>query len=324
MRGPECREIMTECLQFRHRMIPYLYTMSVRATTEGRSLVEPMYYDHPTDAYAYRNKNQYLFGSEMIVCPITTPKVFATNMGKVECWLPPGRYVDIFTGSVYDGDRVIDMHRPTTHIPVLSGAGSIFPLSNETETTNGAPIPASLEVVVTVGVDAEFTLMEDDGTAEDIDHIEFAKTPITYTQSTGRVKIGPTEHPLIAERAWCLNLPAFPTGRDMTVEVDGKKVDAKVEQTETATKIHLGTVKAEHQVIVSLGPDLRLCSNDLFGKVQQVVARAQIEHDTKHEILTHVKADISRSVLVSRIAATEMDCDMRSALMEFIVADEFD
>lgn len=326
LRGPECHKIMTECLQFRHRMIPYLYTMSVRATLEGRSLVEPMYYDHSTDDYAYRNRNEFLFGSEMIVAPITKKKVFCTDMGSVEVWLPKGRYVDLFTGTTYDGDRVIVMHRPASSIPVLSGAGSIIPLDNSPEvtTTNGAPIPAALEIIVTVGVDAEFTLVEDDGKGEDVDHIKFCRTPIKYIQKSGQITIGPTNNPLVQKRDWTIQLPAFPLDHmdDIKVKVGRSAVKFEVKQDNKGVTVHIKEpVSADERITMDLGTDLLMRSNDLLAKVDEFLKRAQIEHDTKFEVLTIIKANLTKAVLVSRIEATKMEPEVQSALMEFILAD---
>jgi hypothetical protein len=325
LRGPECHKIMTEVLQFRHRMIPYLYTMSVRATLEGRSLVEPMYYDHPTEDYAYRNRNEFLFGSEMIVAPITKKKVFCTDMGSVECWLPRGRYVDLFTGTTYDGDRVIVMYRTADSIPVLSGAGSIIPLDNSPEvtTTNGAPIPSALEIIVTVGVDAEFTLVEDDGTGEDVDHIKFCRTPIQYIQESGQIIIGPTHNPLVQVRDWTVQLPAFPLDHidQIKVKVGQSAAEFDTKQDNKGVTVHIKKpVSADDQVTIELGTDLRMRDNDLLFKVDQFLKRAQIEHDTKFEVLTIIKANLTRAVLVSRIEATKMEPDVQSALMEFILA----
>jgi len=326
LRGPKCHKIMTDCLQFRHRMIPYLYTMSVRATLEGRSLVEPMYYDHPTEDYAYRNKNEFLFGSEMIVAPITQKKVFSTDMGSVECWLPKGRYVDLFTGTTYDGDRVIVMHRPANSIPVLSGAGSIIPLDNSPDVTtnNGAPIPSALEIIVTVGVDAEFTLVEDDGTGEDVDHINFCRTPLKYVQETGQIIIGPTNNPLVQVRDWSVQLPAFPLDHidQIKVKVGKSSAEFTVKQDSKGITVHITQeVSADDQVTVDLGTDLQMRSNDVLFKIDEFLKRAQIEHDTKFEVLTIIKANLDKAVLVSRIEATNMEPEVQSALMEFILAD---
>lgn len=326
LRGPECHKIMTEVLQFRHRMIPYLYTMSVRATLEGRSLVEPMYYDHPIEDDAYRNRNEFLFGSGMIVAPITKKKVFCTDMGSVECWLPHGRYVDLFTGTTYDGNRIITMHRTADSIPVLPGAGSIIPLDNspDVNTANGAPIPSALEIIVTVGFDAEFTLVEDDGTGEDVDHIKFCRTPIKYIQESGQLIIGPTNNPLIQTRDWTVQLPAFPLDQvdKIKVKVGQSAAEFEIKQDEKSVTVHLEEpVSADDQFTIELGSGLQMRSNDVLHKVDEFLKRAQIEHDTKFEVLTLVKAELTKAVLVSRIEAIKMEPEVRSALMEFILAD---
>ena len=51
----EAGRLATEALRLRHRLLPYLYTMNYRTHTEGRALIEPLYYHYPEkeDAYAH-------------------------------------------------------------------------------------------------------------------------------------------------------------------------------------------------------------------------------------------------------------------------------
>ena len=72
-----------EYLRLRHRLIPYLYTMNWRTHSEGRALCEPMYYEWPEHAEAYTVPNEFLFGSELIVAPITQPVDSKTNLAGV-------------------------------------------------------------------------------------------------------------------------------------------------------------------------------------------------------------------------------------------------
>ena len=74
---------MTEFLRLRHQLLPYLATMNLRAHTEGEPIVQPMYYDHPDEAAAYDVPNQFMFGSELLVAPITSPADRATGLGRV-------------------------------------------------------------------------------------------------------------------------------------------------------------------------------------------------------------------------------------------------
>ena len=64
---------MTDFLRLRHQLLPYLATMNLRAHAEGEPIVQPMYYDHPDEPAAYDVPNQFMFGSELLVAPITSP-----------------------------------------------------------------------------------------------------------------------------------------------------------------------------------------------------------------------------------------------------------
>ena len=65
-------QISNEFLRLRHKLIPYLYTANYRTHMEGTPICMPMYYDYDCDA-AYECKNQYMFGSQLLVAPITQP-----------------------------------------------------------------------------------------------------------------------------------------------------------------------------------------------------------------------------------------------------------
>ena len=101
---PAARTVMTEHLRLRHRLLPYLHTMNHRAAG-GRPLVEPLYHRWPDAAEAYDQPNQFLFGTELLVAPLTTPADPHTRLASVRAWLPAGTWVDVFTGLVYDGGR---------------------------------------------------------------------------------------------------------------------------------------------------------------------------------------------------------------------------
>lgn len=78
----ETEEAMEAALRQRHCMIPYLYTMNYRSYAENMPLIEPMYYEYPENAEAYEVKNQYFFGSQLMVAPVTTPRIKGLNVAK--------------------------------------------------------------------------------------------------------------------------------------------------------------------------------------------------------------------------------------------------
>ena len=157
--SPEAEQVMTDFLRLRHRLIPYLYSMNYLTHREGLPLVRPMYYHHDVPE-AYAVPNQYYFGTELLVCPITKPADPQTRLGAFSAWLPEGVYTDFFTGRVYRGGRRLKLHRDLKSIPVLVKAGGILPLSEdpmEAATDN----PQKLEVHIFTGADGRFTLYED-------------------------------------------------------------------------------------------------------------------------------------------------------------------
>ena len=151
--------IVEEFLRFRHKMIPYLYSGAYRTHKEGIALIEPLYYrsDLPQ---AYEYKNEYYFGSELLVAPITQ-KAEADGYARVKVWLPKGTWTDIFTGDRYeagDGGEERTLLRTLDSIPVLAKSGAVLPLSADKGNTCENPI--NLEVWAYEG-DGEFSLYED-------------------------------------------------------------------------------------------------------------------------------------------------------------------
>lgn len=173
-------------LRFRHRLIPYIFSMNHRCHKDGIVLCEPMYYSYPNDKNAYDFPNQYMFGSELIVCPITSPQNKENGMGSVNAWIPDGEYTDIFTLQKYKGSQVLTLNRELYSIPVLAKAGAVIPLS--CDKGNSVSNPEMLEVWVFKG-NNKFVMYEDNGKTDFENHT--AETVFTneYNSVDNSVKL---------------------------------------------------------------------------------------------------------------------------------------
>ena len=174
-----------EWLNLRHKLIPYIFTMDYRTHLDGIALCEPMYYSYPENKNAYCVPNQYMFGSELMVCPITAPQHKELNMGSVKAWIPKGRWTDIFTNQSYDGEKTVTLFRDLDTIPVLAKEGAIIPLS--ADKGNSTSNPENLEIWAFSGNGA-FTLVEDNSKTDYISHraltefkMEYADNRLTFT-----------------------------------------------------------------------------------------------------------------------------------------------
>ncbi|KAK8071928.1 glycoside hydrolase [Apiospora saccharicola] len=200
----ECMVAMKEAMRLRHRLVPYIFSFNAASSSSSGALplVQPLYWKYPQSAEAYRYPNQYFFGQSLIVAPIVIPRDESTNLAKTKAWLPPSRHVDIFTGTVYDGDREVDLYRSLDQTPVLAPEGSIVPLDLGNVPANGCRNPDGFEIIIVVGRDAQFDIIEDvrddydpnAGPAESDDEpVQWRTISIGFDQAAGRLTIAPTD-----------------------------------------------------------------------------------------------------------------------------------
>ena len=182
----EVGTLATDCLRTRHKMLPYLYSMNYRNHKDGIAICEPLYYQYPEEKKAYSYPNEYSFGSELIVAPITEKRNEKTNMAKTRVWLPKGRYTDIYNGRVYEGGREYTLYRGLESIPVLAKEGAIIPMSAHSE-TNDWSNPSDMQLMIYSG-NGSFSMYEDDGETNDYKDGKFAITRFKVLESGSSLK----------------------------------------------------------------------------------------------------------------------------------------
>lgn len=316
----EAAQVQTFFLQFRHRLLPYLYSMNYRAT-DGVPLCQPMYWDYPTRDEAYSVPNQYYYGSQLVVVPIASPRDPHTRQASCRGWLPPGKWVDVFNETIYDGDRHIWLHRTLGEYPVLAPEGAIIPLDGNVVPENGCPDLTDIEVLIVIGADGSFDMFEDDGAG--VKTMKSRKTALSYTQATGQVKISSSEpiDGLPDARSWTLRFLACGKPEAVTCLVDGteRKVDAVISQ-------HGFTVTAENvpissNVTVTVGENPQMLTRDSRSQLKSTVGIAQIEFSLKNQIWEALRPGASRATQVARLHALPLQKPMLDALLEILLAE---
>jgi len=151
---------MKKYLKLRHSLIPYLYTMNVLTSEEGLPLILPMYYEFPLEEEAYHVPNQYTFGTQMMVAPMTSKANSLLKASANNVWLPEGTWYDYFTGFRYQGQTKLKVFRTITEIPVFVKEGAIIPLDGDVKSTVGEDLPTLLEWHLFPGKNNQFTLIE--------------------------------------------------------------------------------------------------------------------------------------------------------------------
>ena len=279
--GPVER-IAKDALRFRHKLLPYIYTMNYRTHMDCRAICEPMYYAYPEDESAYNCKNEFFFGTELIVAPITEHTSADTNLAAVNVWIPEGRYTDIFTDRIYEGNQFVKMYRDVETIPVLAKEGAIIPLDSN-DRTNDCTNPETLEILAYRGK-GKFTLYEDDGETLSYKDGSFLKTAFTIDENGAEVNftIAKEEGDSSVspdKRTYVVKFRDIVSG-NVTVTVNGKEVEPKLRKCGKSLEL---TVSARNTqtVEVKLSDCTYLQNEDKKQALTRVISKFQMSTDYK-------------------------------------------
>lgn len=333
---PEAEHAMSETLRLRHRLMPYLYTMNYLAYKEYRPIIAPMYYDYPEAEQAYPvkkyafvegvNSNEYLFGTDLIVAPITSDLIPALNEGKVKVWIPEGCYHDFFTGMIYRGEKTMWMYRDLNSIPVLVKAGAIIPMQEQIFGKEFLKNPKELTVRVYGGADGSFNLYEDDGETENYkDGTSCCFTAMSLAWEAGRFVIEGADG----------DLSLLPEARAYTVELrgvketvprvyrDGREVTVSYEYEEGSgcIQIRIPAGKVTERIEVVFEEGLALNDNHETERVYDLLNHAQgdnIAKETAYRLLTERKNPDEAIAELDTIG--KLDEEIKKAAIEIMTA----
>lgn len=281
--------VTRHAMQLRHAFIPYLYSMAWRDHRESIPLLRPMYHVWPENDQAYACPAQYLFGSELVVAPFTSPQDPDTRLSRSVVWLPEGDWFDLFNANVFQGNGWHAIYGGLRDIPVFARAGAIVPMGPLTG-WGGINLPEAMTVHVFPGADNHFELYEDDGVSTDYLRGASAITPLTLNWGGDHLKfeVGSVhgETGLVpAARAYTLIFHALHLPEHIRVLMDGQPYqptwdyDAE-KNTLTLSEIHLSP--ANHLVVaLQASGSLQFRRDQTLDALYKLVSRFRMNTDGK-------------------------------------------
>lgn len=216
---------MRDAFLLRYALIPYIYTAARVAYDTGISICYPMYYDHPKSEPAYQFKNQYMFGNDLLVSPITQPMGKDSLFSVKQIWLPQGDWIEWFSGTKFSGDKVIERAFTLDEIPIYVKAGSIIPMQPKMRNSSEKPIDP-LILTIFPGTAGMTRVYDDEGNNQNYQTGAFTFTSIHFNRANQRemnIVIEPIEgnYPgMLLSRAYEVRFPlTFPPS---TVKINGE------------------------------------------------------------------------------------------------------
>ena len=116
--GDDVYQILSGLLKMRESLRPYIKEQMLAAHHKGTPVMRPLMYDFNNDDTAWEIEDQYMFGDQLMVCPVM-------EMGARQrvVYLPElpdgGFWTDYYTGKKIKGGQTITADAPLDKIPVF-------------------------------------------------------------------------------------------------------------------------------------------------------------------------------------------------------------
>lgn len=126
--GERVFEVLRGYAALRERLRPYVVGLMRVAHVRGDPLMRPMFYDFPNDARCWTMDDQYMFGPDLLVAPVT-----AAGITERCVYLPDGIWRDAWNGERIEGGGDIVCAAPLDRIPVFIRDGAAVAQAFESE-----------------------------------------------------------------------------------------------------------------------------------------------------------------------------------------------
>ena len=121
---PEVLEILTEYLHLRENMRPYITEVMRQAHEKGTPVMRPVFYDFSNDSVCWDIENEYMFGPDVLVIPVTEQ-----GCRRMRIYLPDGAvWTNAWTKEKFVGGQWIYVDTPIEQIPLFTKNGYQLPL----------------------------------------------------------------------------------------------------------------------------------------------------------------------------------------------------
>jgi alpha-D-xyloside xylohydrolase len=182
--GPEAQNILTSFDRLRYRLMPYIYSVAWKTTSEAYTPMRALVMDFRTDVRAQNVGDQFMYGPAFLVSPVTEPGATSRHL-----YLPKAKWYDFWTGKVLDGGVTIDALAPLERIPLFVRAGSILPMGPDVEYA-AEKLADPIELRVYASADGTFTLYEDEGDNYNYENGAYATIPFMWNDAQQTLTIG--------------------------------------------------------------------------------------------------------------------------------------
>ena len=131
------RSAIEDAIRLRYRLMPYILDMARRVREEHFTMMRSLFFDFPDDPEAPTLDDEFLFGTDLLVCPVLAPMCYGpksrplSDLPKTRrCYLPRGTaWRDFWTGEIYEGGQWLEVPLTLSHIPLFVRGSAKLPVA---------------------------------------------------------------------------------------------------------------------------------------------------------------------------------------------------
>ena len=192
-----------KAIHMRYALLPYIYSTAWQVTNGSGSFMRPLVMDYPEDTRVWNMGDEYLFGQNFLVKPITSPKFTPEEMPaevnfdvdfqgaqQFATYLPKGLWYDYWTEQPLQGGQEHSRDYTLSQFPVYVKAGTILTVGPDVQYSSEKAWD-DMEIVVYPGADGSFTLYEDEGDDYGYENGAYSTITFTWDDAKSLLKISP-------------------------------------------------------------------------------------------------------------------------------------
>lgn len=153
------------------------------------TMIRSLMFDFSDDDNVSEISSEYMFGSSLLVCPVTEPMYYKKNSIKIDskkiwkCYLPSGHdWYEMNSKKFYKGGKWVEVYSPIDYIPCFVMSGAVIPMENELEFASEV-VKSPLEIHVYRGYDGKFVFYDDAGDGYDYEKGEYQLLEMNWAES---------------------------------------------------------------------------------------------------------------------------------------------
>lgn len=185
--GEDVEDIARNYINFRYRLMPYLYSLFREASQTGLPVQRTLAIEYSQDprTFYYVYQNQYTLGPSLLVAPCKSTEELT------RVFLPQGQWYRVYDDQLLEGSAEILTEAPLHRLPIFVKAGSIIPVWPVLQHTGEDPGDI-LEIHIYKGKGVHrFTYYEDDGQTFDYQDGKYYEREITYDGDKNTLTLSP-------------------------------------------------------------------------------------------------------------------------------------